>query len=158
DVWTVPTSFRSRSNTRPRNWRATASPAKLAPTMTTSKSGTAIRRTAYRETDARFPKLWRQCAIGRGRACSSGPPLAQRGSGRAFVVTRDPEETGGRDDEPERTRQLSDPKATQPEAVHPDRFDQEPAHRVEADVAEEERARPLAQRRAQPENQDEEHP
>src|SRR6266542_2058239 len=74
EVWTAPTSFRSSSSTRPRNWRATPRPAKLAPTTTASYSGAGIPPSAYlRNPPNHTGYLWlRWGAI--ASATSGGPP------------------------------------------------------------------------------------
>ncbi len=50
EVWTAPTSLRSSNSTRPRNWRATARPAKLAPTTMAAYSLAGISDPAYSQT------------------------------------------------------------------------------------------------------------
>src|SRR6185436_20745527 len=76
--------------------------------------------------------------------------MGQHGSGA-------PSRPGQADDGDEHTEQagqLGHAEGPQPEAVEADRLDGESSDRVEADVGEEQRARLLAQTRAQPEDQD----
>ena len=55
------------------------------------------------------------------------------------------EEAAERQRDADETRDLGDPEGAHPEAVHADRFDQEAADGVEADVEVEDRARPIGE-------------
>src|SRR5439155_19509419 len=67
-------------------------------------------------------------------------------------------ETHAGDDEPGDARQRREAEAVEPEAVEPERLDREAAHGIQTDVAEEQRARPVAKPRAEPKHEGQEDP
>src|SRR5712692_8240988 len=86
-----------------------------------------------------------------GPTCSScmRRRLRSAGGGGRRAAPR-PREPHDGDEDAGDARELGDAEGAQPEAVEPQPLDREPAQGVEAEVAEEERARPPAQARAQP--------
>src|SRR5206468_3325994 len=80
------------------------------------------------------------------------PPRGSARRHRRGAMPR-PREADHGHEHAEHARELRHAKVAEPEAVEPQRLDGEAPDRVEADVAEEERARVLAQRRAQPADQ-----
>src|SRR5207249_7366769 len=80
---------------------------------------------------------------------------SSRRAGRPTGHHREPH---GGDDEAGDARQLRDAEAVEPEAVEPERLDREAAHGVQTDIAEEQRARPVAKPRTEPEREGKEDP
>src|SRR5688572_7452208 len=89
--------------------------------------------------------------------CTAQHPAAASARGQARRAPARPQETEPGDDKADEAGNLRNPEAADPEAVEPQRLDGEPSDRVEADVAEEQRAGSIAQLGTQPHHEGQEH-